>query len=642
MDDTPEPLPRAGKIGRNIPFAREIEQDWVKLTLIAWAVITVFYVFQRWNAIHWLSLGDTDDNMRLMQVRALLNGQGWYDLRNYRLNPPLGFDIHWSRIVDLPIAGLILILRPFVGTPEAERLACGIAPLLPFSLAMLGVAATVRRLVAQLAWPLAIVLLLGCTATMLMFMPDRIDHHGWQLAMLSLTVAGLCDPRAARGGAIVGASTAVSLTIGLEMLPYAAMAGAIIALRWIWDRTEARRLTVYALTLAGGSSIGYAAFASNANRVLRCDALTPVWLSVMVVAGLLLFVLARLNPARREVRLGLAVLAGAAIVAGFALVFPQCLGRPEQVSPELARTWLDNVREAKPIYKHPFRTAFPIVTLPVIGLLGAMLATWRARGTPRVTGWAAVLLFGTFAAAMLLWQARAGPAAQLLAVPGATALAWIVLPWCLGSRSMLIRVFGTVGSFIAISGLFAGLILTPFNFRLFGLNIGYKPPDRPSAYIQRVNNASGLCPTIPALQPLDRLPAQTIFTFVDLGPRLITVTHHNAVAGPYHRNGDAILDVQHAFSGSAEQFRAIARRHGATLLLVCPNMAESTVYRARNPGGFYDQLAHNKVPAWLEPISMPAKSPLRLWRIHYEDAPPSVVKSVVYAPRTRHAADRAD
>src|SRR3546814_7041084 len=45
---------------------------------------------------------------------------------------------------------------------------------------------------------------------------------------------------------------------------------------------------------------------------------------------------------------------------------------------------------------------------------------------------------------------------------------------------------------------------------------------------------------------------------------------------------------------SPEQFRAIAKRHHATLLMVCPNMPESTVYRARSPGGFYDQLAHGR------------------------------------------------
>jgi hypothetical protein len=586
-------------------LARTLDTDWVRLSLIAWAGIAIYFVAQRWTGIHFLQLGDTDDNMRLMQVRAWLGGQGWYDLRQYRLNPPVGFDMHWSRLVDLPIAGLILALRPFVGAREAEMLACGIAPLLPLSITFLGIGVTVRRLVSVYAWPLAIVLLLCCSATLLMYMPERIDHHGWQLAMLSLAVAGLSDPKGARGGAIVGVASAVSLTIGLEMLPYAALAGSILTLRWIWDRSEAPRLAIYALCLGAGSGIGYALFASYADAVLRCDALTPVWLSVMVMAGALLFALGWANPEDRWVRLGLAVAAGAVIVIGFALVFPQCLGRPEQASPELQKNWLNMIREAKPIYSHPFRVAFPVAVMPIVGVIGAALATWRARGTALGGAWATVLLFVTGAALLLLWQARAGPAAQMLAVPGAVALGWLLIPRLQANRSALIRVFGTVAAILVIgSGLFAGLALR------------YLPIDRPSKRIQIVDRASGLCPTMTALRPLDRYPAQTVFSFVDLGPRIITITHHDAVAGPYHRNGDAILDVQHAFSGSADNFRAIARRHGATLLLVCPNMAESTIYRARAPGGFYDQLAHRKRFNWLEELPLPAKSPLRLWRIH--------------------------
>lgn len=585
-------------------LTQALERDWVSLTLLAWFGVAVYFVAQRWTGIHFLQLGDTDDNMRLMQVRAWLGGQGWYDLRQYRLNPPGGFDMHWSRIVDLPIAGLILLLRPFVGAREAEMLACGIAPLLPLSITFLGIGATVRRLVSPYAWPVAIVLLLCCTATLLMYMPERIDHHGWQLAMLSLTVAGLCDPKPIRGGAIVGLAGAVSLAIGLEMLPYAAIAGAILALRWVWDRGEAQRLTLYALTLGAGSALGYALFASYANAVLRCDALTPVWLSVMVVAGALLFALAWANPHNRWVRLALAVAAGAVIVVGFALIFPQCLGRPEQASPELQKNWLNMIREARPIYAHPFRVAFPVAVLPVVGVIGAAVATWRARGTALGLAWGTVLLFVTGAAALLLWQARAGPAAQMLAVPGAVALGWMLIPWLQSRSSALVRVLGTVAVILLIgSGLFAGLA------------IRFLPIDRPSKRTQIVDRASGMCPTMSALRPLNRYPAQTIFSFVDLGPRIITITHHNAIAGPYHRNGDAILDVQHAFSGTPENFRTIAKRHGATLLLVCPNMAESTIYRARAPGGFYDQLAHRKTFDWLEPLPMPKKSPLRLWQI---------------------------
>jgi hypothetical protein len=143
----------------------------------------------------------------------------------------------------------------------------------------------------------------------------------------------------------------------------------------------------------------------------------------------------------------------------------------------------------------------------------------------------------------------------------------------------------------------------------------YLPQGKPNPNAQRVNRAGARCNALPNLAKLEAYPAQTIFTHVDLGPRLIATTHHSAVAGPYHRNGAAILDVHHAFRGSPQQARAIIKRHGATLLLVCPNMAESTIYRARAPGGFYDQLAKGRSFAWLRPMSLPKGSPFRLYRI---------------------------
>ncbi|NTS65427.1 AcrB/AcrD/AcrF family protein [Sphingomonas sp. HHU CXW] len=584
-------------------LAVTLDRRWINLTLIAWVMIAAWYIGQRWTAIQWLSLGDTDDNMRLMQVRGLLAGQGWFDLTNHRLNPPIGFNIHWSRLVDLPIAALILLFRPFVEVAEAERLACGIAPLIPLSLALLGLGATVRRLVSPLAWPLAILIVLVTNVALGMYMPDRIDHHGWQLAMLCLTVAGLCDPQGARGGLIVGLASAYSLTIGLELLPFAATAGAIIGLRWVWDADERIRLTTYALALGGGTAAGFAGFASYANRVMRCDALTPVYLSTVAVAAALLLALAFWSPRSRAVRIVAALAAGAAVASFFALAFPQCLGRPEQVAPELYKSWLANVREAKPIYQHPLRSAAPIVALPIIGLIGALFATWRARRTPALLGWTCVALFTAFSCLMLLWQARAGPAAQLMAVPGAVALALAMLPWIASPRWWPAKLAAAGMAYVLVSGWFMTLA------------VRYLPIDRPNAYVTRVNRATGRCLTIPAMRSLNALPRQTVFTFVDLGPRLITLTHHDAIAGPYHRNGDAILDVQHAFSRSPAEARAIMRRHGATLLLVCPNMAESTNYRAKARGGFYDQLAHGRTFDWLESVPLPAGSPFRAFRI---------------------------
>ena len=56
----------------------------------------------------------TDDAMRLVEVRDLIAGQGWFDLTQYRLDPP-GLPMHWSRVIDAPLAAIILMLRPLVG-----------------------------------------------------------------------------------------------------------------------------------------------------------------------------------------------------------------------------------------------------------------------------------------------------------------------------------------------------------------------------------------------------------------------------------------------------------------------------------------------------------------------------------------------
>ena len=98
-----------------------LARHWKLITVLLWIGLCAWFVYTNLDGIRFFRLGDTDDNMRMMQVRGLLHGQGWYDLRQHHLNPPVGANIHWSRLVDLPIAGLVLALRPFLGGPGAER-----------------------------------------------------------------------------------------------------------------------------------------------------------------------------------------------------------------------------------------------------------------------------------------------------------------------------------------------------------------------------------------------------------------------------------------------------------------------------------------------------------------------------------------
>ncbi len=578
-----------------------LERHWIWAVAAFWLLFCAWFIVARHNEIRLFSLGDTDDNMRMMQVRGLLHGQGWFDLQQHRL---AGSNIHWSRLVDLPIAGLILALRPLIGGAAAERWAVGVAPLIPYLLLLFSLSLTIRRLVDPRAYPLAFLALFFAGSTNGMFMPERIDHHGWQLALVALGVSAMTDRNRVRGGLVLGLSTALSLAIGLEMLIYLALAAAAMALFWVDDRDERGRLAAFAVTLSGGTALAFLIFASNANRLAVCDALSPVWLSDALIGGALLFGLAWLSPADWKRRLALALAAGLIVAAFHALMWPHCLQRLEGVSPEVERLWLSHVREARPVYRHGWQTATLILALPASGAIGWLLLIWRdRRNRERLRRILAAAAPGFAATALLFWQTRTGPAAQMLAVPGAVALVWILVPYLWSSKYAVVRVLGV--SAVVLIGLGAAVPLV----------IDYIPSKKQTPGEAAVDKANRLCNSLWGYHDVALQPKGVVFTFVDLTPRLITVTHHDSISGPYHRNGQQIADVMNAFRGGEPQAHALIAKYRSNYLLICPNSSTSTIFMSETPKGFYAQLQRGQVPGWLIAVQLSPKSPFRMWRV---------------------------
>ena len=581
-----------------------VDRHWKPLTCLVWLLFAALFIYNRWGPVQLFALGDTDDNLRMAQVRALLAGQDWFDLRQYRLNPPAGADIHWSRLVDLPIAGLILLLRPFTGGAEAERAAVAIAPLIPYLVLLFGAALAVRRLVDRRAFPLLFLALFFAGSTNGMFMPLRIDHHGWQLAILSWVIAGLADPKRARGGATAGLATALSLSIGLELLIYLAIAGVSIVLFWVQDGSEKRRLATYAATLSGGTALGFLLFASYANRQAVCDALSPVWLSDALIGGALLLGITMVSPRRWAARLAAAGAVGIIVALFHAGMWPHCLSRLEGVSAEVEELWLSRVREARPLHTHGWRVALMIAALPITGLIGWAILSWRARtDVSRLRRTLAAAAPAVAATLLLLWQTRTGPAAQMMGAIGAVALVWTLLPLTRRPHFWLLRHLG-----------FAALLLVGLG-AVVPLSMDYFPAKKRTPREIAIARANAACNSLPGLRAVAMQPKGMVFSFVDLGPRLITATHHNAVIGPYHRNGEQIADVMKAFRGSPDQARAIMAKYKADYLLICPNSSTTTIFMAETPNGFYGQLQKGQVPNWLDPVELPGDSPFRMWRI---------------------------
>jgi hypothetical protein len=181
-------------------------------------------------------------------------------------------------------------------------------------------------------------------------------------------------------------------------------------------------------------------------------------------------------------------------------------------------------------------------------------------------------------------------------------LAWFAILWLMSFPRMIVRVVGVVAAFLIVSGMALDYASGFFN----------EPVSEGRKAVNRANNS---CPTLQALAPIARQPRGTVLTFVDLGPRLITVTPHNAITGPYHRNARQIVDVMLTWRGTADNARATAERYKVDYVLICPNLSESTIYQSEAPNGFYVQLTRGRVPPWLAPVELPRGSPYRMWRV---------------------------
>jgi hypothetical protein len=95
------------------------DSGFLKRLIPAFALVVFLLLLTSARSIVEHRFPDPDDALRLQQVRDWLGGQGWFDLTQHRLDPLHGgVPMHWSRLVDLPLAGVMLALRPCWAWPE--------------------------------------------------------------------------------------------------------------------------------------------------------------------------------------------------------------------------------------------------------------------------------------------------------------------------------------------------------------------------------------------------------------------------------------------------------------------------------------------------------------------------------------------
>jgi hypothetical protein len=219
---------------------------------------------------------------------------------------------------------------------------------------------------------------------------------------------------------------------------------------------------------------------------------------------------------------------------------------------------------------------------------------------------------GIAAGLLLLWQTRTGPAAQMLAVVGSAAFTWYLAGFAWNIKWPELRIGDKVYSPRALATAMAAIIGMG---AVIPIVVGFIPEAPPTARDKQIGRANNLCASLWGLHPVALQPKGLVMTFVDLGPRLITVTHHDAITGPYHRNGQQIADVFNFWRGTEAQAHQLAAKYRVDYVLSCPDSSTTTIFAAETPKGFYVQLQQNKIPAWLKPVPLPKDSPYRMWKV---------------------------
>jgi len=576
-----------------------------KLVLLVWLGFSIVLLVRFWHNIVTLDFGDADDLMRLLQVRDLLGGQSWFDMTQYRLDPPAGLPFHWSRLVDLPLAAIIGTLTPLIGRTGAEMIAVTVVPLATLGVTMAAVVAAARRTVGRdaLFVLLAPAVLVTSPATLAQMFPTRIDHHGWQIALAAIAFAALLDPRERRSGLIAGAAVALQMSVSLEGLPYAVAAAGSLAVLWLFDRDGSERLVAFMVALAVVSIVSFVTTAPTLRWTTGlCDVVKPAHLLAFAVGAAAITLAARFAAGQGFVARA-AVLGAAALVsaAAFAFAAPNCLGSPfGQMDPLVHRFWYDNVLEGVGVMSQPWSGAVTMVVFPLIGLAGAGVGLVRADTGEMRRRWLLVLLLGvtTFLAGLAV--RRAAGLSHVVAVPGALMLFDLARRRIETIASPLRRVPLTVGVVLLLSPAFP---------------VGVVAMVAPEQEVPSQTPAPpGDCGWRCDIAAIGHLPASTFFTELDDAPHLIAYTHHKAYTAGYHRLERPMHDTIAAFIGDEKTARGLICTGRFGYLLIEPDSGETHIYRQAARDDFMGRLVRGDVPNWLTRIPLPSGQ-LWLYRV---------------------------
>jgi hypothetical protein len=554
---------------------------------------------------------DPDDSMRLVEVRDFLNGQSWFDLRQYRLGPDGGTLMHWSRLIDLPIAALIAFFRLSLSPQAAEAAAALVWPPLLLIPLMAATALAGFRIGGRHAMLMALGLALLFAAAIIRFRPGALDHHNVQMVLAIFVAAMLIDPLARASNFIVAAlACGVALQIGAETTPLMAVAAMTISVLWAWYGPRYQRAAVgfgFAFALATGL-LFFGTTPPRLYSAVTCDTLSIGFFSLAAAGGIGLGLAASLLT-RYGVVARFAALAavGAAVLVLALTIAPQCLGNPlDQLDPLLKTMWLGSITEAQSIVSEMRVEPATAGGFYAVGLLAMAVCIFRIRRGQQALPHAILFALIAVSWAVTAIQVRGMMFANLL---GFIPLAALVadLRDIYRARQNDVRA--------AAAFVFSALASIPSVWTFSGVMVaeaGSAIAGTPAKDDTEVKDA---CSSDEHLKALASLPAGRILATPNPGSALLRFTPHSVLTANYHRNQAGMVAALKTAMAEPSEAVDMLHREKVTYVLICDDDPQIGLIKARAPTGLYSRLVNGEIPEFLEPVELGGEKGMRLFKV---------------------------
>ena len=586
-----------------------------------WVVLSVLLLFAQWPQILAFQMGDADDNLRIVQIMDWLAGQSWFDVTQYRINPPDGGPMHWSRLVDVPVGALIFILKPVFGLMVASQIAATVVPLITFGVVLWLTAKITDRLFGHQAALLAALAILAIVPVINQLLPMRIDHHGWQIVLFLTCMLALIDgTRPKRAAIMMGIAAAAWIEISVEGLPFVILFLALFSLRWLFPKLgdqkdgSATQFPIALVSTATTAFLLYVATESFRFRSNYCDALSPFHLTGLAAIAAIVAAASLFRwDGNLRVRLTVCAVAGATGIASVLLIAPQCAGDAfSNLDPLVRDYWFDRTPEGLPLWQSGSIRLLQIGAAIAVGLAG-FVYLFRVSESVSLRNKLLLLLLFVGSAIVGIYVSRVSVYALCVAnIVVAPAVLHIFR--ASDQKSGLASRMGLkiVGAMMLAPTVVAPMVYSIMQSRSDKGNAASATEDQ-----VRFGKAAN-CHAKSAIQALGLLGEARIMTGLDVSPSILQHTRLSIVATGHHRNQYAMKDVIQTFTGPPEQAAKIMARRHVEYLVGWDGSPELNYYTLRAPDGFWAKVQAGEDFNWLEP--QPMIGPYNVWRLKTNEA----------------------